>query len=136
VPADAEFDSERNHTFRRQRLQAQSIIPANRRSSCGACGARLQMRDNFPTEQHGKRSLIESAFSAVKRKLSCRRPAEPCTRNPAKRCCSAWPSLCTVSGCLLSDYRKKDVNRARTILDPFHYIGAAPERFVVHARRQ
>ena len=61
-------------TFRRQRLQAQSIIPANRRSSCRACGARLQMRDNFPTEQYGKRSLIESAFSAVKRKLSCRAP--------------------------------------------------------------
>ena len=51
VPADAEFDSERNHTYCRQRLQAQSIIPANRRSSCRACGARLQMRDNFPAEQ-------------------------------------------------------------------------------------
>lgn len=54
--------------------QAQSIIPAKRRSSCSASGVRLQMRENFPTEQYGKRCLIESVFSAVKRKLSCRAP--------------------------------------------------------------
>lgn len=74
VLADAEFDSERNHTFCREQLQAQSIILAKRRSSCSASGVRLQMRENFPTEQYGKRSLIESVFSAVKRKLSCRAP--------------------------------------------------------------
>lgn len=74
VLADAEFDSERNHTFCRERLQAQSVIPAKRRSSCKASGARLQMRENFPTEQYGKRSLIETVFSTVKRKLSCRAP--------------------------------------------------------------
>jgi hypothetical protein len=74
VLADAEFDSERNDTFCREQLQAQSIIPAKRRSSCRASGVRLQMRENFPTEQYGKRSLIESVFSAVKRKLSCRAP--------------------------------------------------------------
>jgi hypothetical protein len=74
VLADAEFDSERNHTFCREQLQAQSIIPAKRRSSCRASRVRLQMRENFSTEQYGKRSLIESVFSAVKRKLSCRAP--------------------------------------------------------------
>ena len=74
VLADAEFDSERNHTFCREQLQAQSIIPAKRRSSCRASGVCLQMRENFPTEQYAKRSLIESVFSAVKRKLSCRAP--------------------------------------------------------------
>jgi len=74
VLADAEFDSERNHTFCREQLQAQSIIPAKRRSSCRASGVRLQMREHFPTEQYRKRSLIESVFSAVKRKLSCRAP--------------------------------------------------------------
>jgi hypothetical protein len=74
VLADAEFDCERNHTFCRQQLQAQSIIPAKRRSSCRASGGRLQMREKFPTEQYGKRSLIESVFSAVQRKLSCRAP--------------------------------------------------------------
>ncbi len=74
VLADAEFDSERNHTFCREQLQAQSIIPAKRRSSCKASGVRLQMRENFPAEQYGKRSLIESVFSTVKRKLSCRAP--------------------------------------------------------------
>jgi hypothetical protein len=74
VPADAGFDSERNHTFCRQQLQANSVIPAKRRSSCRASGVRLQMRENFPTEQYGKRSLIETVFSVVKRKLSCRAP--------------------------------------------------------------
>lgn len=74
VLADAEFDSERNHTFCRQQLKAESIIPAKRRSSCSASGVRLQMREHFPTEQYRKRSLIESVFSAVKRKLSCRAP--------------------------------------------------------------
>jgi hypothetical protein len=32
------------------------------------------MRKTFPKEQYGKRSLIESVFSAVKRKLSGRAP--------------------------------------------------------------
>jgi hypothetical protein len=41
VLADAEFDSERNHTFCRQQLQAQSIIPAKRRSSCRVRWSRL-----------------------------------------------------------------------------------------------
>jgi hypothetical protein len=74
VLADAEFDSERNHTFCRQQLKADSIIPAKRRSSCTASGVRLEMREHFPTEQYGRRSLIETVFSAVKRKLSCRAP--------------------------------------------------------------
>jgi hypothetical protein len=34
----------------------------------------VRMRENFSTEQYGRRSLIESVFSAVKRKLSCRAP--------------------------------------------------------------
>jgi hypothetical protein len=74
VLADAEFDSECNHTFCREQLQAQSILPAKRRSSCRTSRVRLQMRENFPTERYGKRSLIESVFSAVKRKLACRAP--------------------------------------------------------------
>lgn len=71
---DAEFNSERNHTFCRQQLQAKSVIPAKRRSSCRASGVRFEMRENFPAGQYGKRSLIETVFSAVKRKLSCRAP--------------------------------------------------------------
>ena len=35
---------------------------------------RLQMHENFPSEQYKYRSLIESVFSAVKRKPSCRAP--------------------------------------------------------------
>jgi hypothetical protein len=74
VLADAEFDSERNHTFCRQQLGASSVIPAKRFTSRRATGVRGQMRENFPQELYGRRSLIESVFSAVKRKLSCRAP--------------------------------------------------------------
>jgi len=37
VLADVEFDSERNHTYIRQRLGAQSVIPAKRGKKYGAC---------------------------------------------------------------------------------------------------
>jgi IS5 family transposase len=74
VLADAEFDSERNHTFCRQQLKADSIIPAKRFTSRRATGVRGQMRENFPRDQYTKRSLIETVFSVAKRKLSCRAP--------------------------------------------------------------
>lgn len=74
VLADAEFDSERNHLFCRELLQANSVIPATRFTSRRATGTRAQMRENFPRQLYGKRSLIESVFSAIKRKLSCRAP--------------------------------------------------------------
>jgi IS5 family transposase len=74
VLADAEFDSERNHTFCRRQLHADSVIPAKRRSSCRASGVRLEMRQHFPSERYSLRSLIESVFSAAKRKLSARAP--------------------------------------------------------------
>jgi len=74
VLADAEFDSERNHAFCRQQLGASSVIPAKRFTSRRATGVRGQMRENFPRELHGRRSLIENVFSSVKRKFSCRAP--------------------------------------------------------------
>ena len=74
VLADAEFDSERNHTFCRQQLKANSIIPAKRFTTRRATGVRGKTRENFPRNRYGKRSLIESVFSAIKRKLSCRAP--------------------------------------------------------------
>ena len=74
VLADAEFDSERNHTFCRQQLNANSVIPAKRFTSRRATGVRGEMRENFPRDIYGKRSLIESVFSAIKRKLSGRAP--------------------------------------------------------------
>ena len=74
VLADAEFDSERNHRFCREQLHAQSIIPAKRFTSRRASGFRQQMRENFPRRRYRRRSLIESVFSTVKRKLSSRAP--------------------------------------------------------------
>jgi len=75
VLADAEFDSERNHTFVRQHLGAQSIIPARRgKRTWRLQGVRAQMRRDFPQRQYARRSLVESVFSSAKRKLSARAP--------------------------------------------------------------
>jgi hypothetical protein len=76
VLADAEFDSERKHIFCRRQLKAQSVIPAKRRSSRRASGVRLEMRQHFPSPLYAQRSLIESVFSSVKRKLSARAPGK------------------------------------------------------------
>lgn len=75
VLADAEFDSELNHTHIRQRLGAHSVIPAKRgKKSWRIHGVRATMRNHFPRRLYRRRALIETFFSAVKRKLSCRAP--------------------------------------------------------------
>ena len=74
VLADAEVESERNHTFWRQEPKADSVIPAKRFTSPCATGVRGQMRENFSRDRYARRSLIETVFSVAKRKLSCRGP--------------------------------------------------------------
>ena len=75
VLADAEFDSERNHTYARKQLRARSIIPAKRgKKTWRIRGVRAEMRQAFPRQQYRRRALIETVFSAVKRKLSARAP--------------------------------------------------------------
>ena len=75
VLADAEFDSERNHTYIRQQLGAQSVIPAKRgKKTRRVRGVRAEMRRAFPRQLYRRRALVESVFSAVKRKLSARAP--------------------------------------------------------------
>ena len=75
VLADAEFDSERNHRHIRGVVGAESIIPAKRgKKTWHLHGVRAQMRAEFPAAAYGQRALIESIFSAVKRKLSARAP--------------------------------------------------------------
>jgi hypothetical protein len=75
VLADAEFDSERNHTYIRQQLGAQSVIPAKRgKKTWRVRGVRAEMRRAFPSRLYRRRALIESVFSSVKRKLSARAP--------------------------------------------------------------
>src|SRR5579859_2109580 len=109
VLADAEFDSERNHTFCRQQLKADSIIPAKHFTSRRATGVRGQMRENFPRDRHARRSLIETVFSVAKRKLSCALRAELSLRKPDRLSCSASPITSIASGCPLNN---KHVNRA------------------------
>jgi hypothetical protein len=75
VLADAEFDSERNHIYIRQQLRARSIIPAKRgKKTWRIHGVRAEMRKAFPRRQYSRRALVETVFSAVKRKLSARAP--------------------------------------------------------------
>ncbi len=73
--ADAEFDTERNHTFVRQQLKAHSVIPAKRgKKTWRVRGVRAQMRRAFPRRLYRRRALVESVFSTAKRKLSARAP--------------------------------------------------------------
>ncbi|MGH9638346.1 MAG: transposase, partial [Candidatus Angelobacter sp.] len=80
VVADAEFDSERNHLHIRQRLGAQSVIPAKRgKASWKLHGIRAQMRAAFPQATYRRRVHAETVFSAIKRKLSAKAPGRSVT---------------------------------------------------------
>ncbi len=86
---NAEFDSDRNPTYIRQRLGAQSVIPAKRgKKTWRVQGVRAEMRRAFPQRMYRRRALIESRFSSVKRKLSARARAARCPRRCAQLCCS------------------------------------------------
>jgi hypothetical protein len=74
VLADAEFDSEANHQYIRQRWRAHSIIPANPRRGVPQAAFRRQMYLAFPQKPYGQRAKVETIFSVVKRKLSSRAP--------------------------------------------------------------
>ncbi len=76
VLADAQFDSEqKNHRHVHERLGAVSVIPAKRgKATWRLQGYRAQMRIAFPSRLYRRRALVESVFSAVKRKLSARAP--------------------------------------------------------------
>ena len=50
--ADAEFDSERNHTYIRRQLGAQSVIPAKRgKKTWRIHGVRAEMPSNLPSRK-------------------------------------------------------------------------------------
>ena len=73
--ADAEFDSELNHRHVREKIGALSVIPAKRGGAGWEVGGyRAEMRTEFPHKLYRRRAMVESVFSAVKRKLSTRAP--------------------------------------------------------------
>jgi hypothetical protein len=75
VVADAEFDSERNHLHIREKIGAESIIPAKKgKPGWKIHGVRAQMRAAFPLERYRQRVHVETLFSAIKRKLSAKAP--------------------------------------------------------------
>jgi Transposase DDE domain len=76
VLADAEFDNERNHSYIRQRLGAQSVIPAKRgKKTWRVRAAPAEMRRAFPQRVYRRSVMIESPFSSPKRKLAARAPS-------------------------------------------------------------
>ena len=96
VVADAEFDSERNHRHIRDQLCADSIIPAWRgKPSWQLYGIQAQMCANFPIARYRWRVLVESVFSAAKRKLSSRAPAACPPLSASKYCFQALPTTST-----------------------------------------
>ena len=69
VLADAEFDARKNHEHA-QAMDVLSVIPPKRnRPGWKPRGRRKELTENFPRELYARRSLVESLFSAVKRKL-------------------------------------------------------------------
>ena len=89
VLADAEFDSERNHTYIRRDLGAQSVIPAKRgKKTWRVRGVRAEMRRAFPRRIYRRRALAETLFSSVKRKLSARAPSRTLRMQIRQACCS------------------------------------------------
>jgi len=75
VLADAEFDSERNHTYIRQQLEAQHVIPAKRgKKTWRIHGVCAQIRRAFPQRLYRCWALIETLFSSVKSKLPAHAP--------------------------------------------------------------
>jgi hypothetical protein len=69
----AQSHSEPNHQHIRQRLGAQSIIPAKRRGVPNGEIRNLMFR-HFPAKPYRQRVKIETTFSTIKRKLSSRAP--------------------------------------------------------------
>ena len=96
--ADAEFDSERNHRHVREKIGALSVIPAKRGGASWEVGGyRAEMRAEFPRQLYRRRALVESVFSAVKRKLSTRAPGRSLqTQRIQALLCWAW--LTTFTG--------------------------------------
>jgi hypothetical protein len=79
VLADAEFDSERNHTYTRKRLGAQSVIPAKRgKKTWRIHGVRGEMRRSFPRQIYRRRALIETLFSSGNANSRHGRPVARC----------------------------------------------------------
>ena len=108
VLADAEFDSEPNHQHIRQRLRAQSIIPAKRRGVPNGQIRNLMFR-RFPAKPYRQRAKVETIFSTVKRKLSSRAPGRSL---PMQIRQALLLGLAYNLYRLRHPYHTKDVNRA------------------------
>lgn len=83
VPADAEFESERDHSYIRQWLGARTVIPDKRRKKTQCVsGVWAEMRRASPRKLYHYYAPIETLISYVQRKLSGRAPAPVSDHRP------------------------------------------------------
>ena len=90
VLADAEFDSERNHTYIRKQLGAQSVIPAKRgKKTWRVHGVRAEMRQSISATALPAPTSDREPVQFGKTQLSARaHRAARCARKSVKLCCS------------------------------------------------
>jgi hypothetical protein len=85
VLADAEVDSELNHSHICEHLHARSVIPTRRgKPRWKTHGVRAQMRANFPRHLYCRRAPIETTFSTTERTFGARsRPMRAYSASPS-----------------------------------------------------
>ena len=111
VLADAEFDSELNHTHIRQQLGARSVIPAKRgKKTWRIHGVRAEMRDHFPRRLYRRRALSRNHL--LRRQTQALLPrARPTPAHAASPSLAARSHLQPLSP-VARDLVPRDVNRA------------------------
>ena len=67
---DKGYDSEKLHSFIREEIKANSIIPVKIRKRTRIIGEyRQQLNENFDKKVYNRRSIVETVFSVIKRKF-------------------------------------------------------------------
>lgn len=67
---DKGYDSEKLHSFIREEIKANSVIPVKKRKRTRIIGEyRQQLHKNFDKNVYNRRSIVETVFSVIKRKF-------------------------------------------------------------------
>jgi hypothetical protein len=67
---DKGYDSEKIHSFIREEIKADSVIPVKKRKRTRIIGEyRQQLHKNFCKKVYNRRSIVETVFSVIKRKF-------------------------------------------------------------------
>ncbi len=67
---DKGYDSEKLHSFIREEIKANSVIPVKKRKRTRIIGeCRQQLNENFDKKVYNRRNIVEAVFSVIKRKF-------------------------------------------------------------------